>query len=174
MSIAHVLLGILAGGPAHGYDLKHEHDQRFPGAKQLAYGQVYSSLGRLERDRLVEVVETSQDGGPERITYALTHAGEDALTEWLTSPEPAGPYPADDLVRKTVTALHMGHDAADFLVRQRDAHLARMRELVAVQAGAKEPEARIAIDHTIYHLDADLRWLETATARVAAEGEGQR
>jgi DNA-binding PadR family transcriptional regulator len=174
MSIGYALLGVLASGPAHGYDLKHEHDQRFPGAKPLAYGQVYSSLGRLERDGLVEVVETSQAGGPERTVYALTAAGQQALTEWLTSPEPAGPYPADELVRKTVTALHVGRDAADFLGRQREAHLARMRELVGVQAGLKEPEARIAIDHTIYHLDADLRWLETATARVAAERVGQR
>ena len=31
--------------------------------------------------------------------------------------------------------------------------------------------ARIAIDHTIYHLDADLKWLETAAARVAAKGD---
>lgn len=174
MSIAHVLMGILARGPAHGYDLKHEHDHRFPGAKPLAYGQVYSSLGRLERDGFVEVVETSQSGGPERTIYALTATGQDALTDWLTVPAPAGPYPADDLVRKTVTALHVGQDAAGFLVRQREAHLARMRELLAVQADLAEPAARIAIDHTIYHLDADLRWLETATARVATERVGQR
>ncbi|MEP7036607.1 MAG: PadR family transcriptional regulator, partial [Actinomycetota bacterium] len=28
MSVGHALLGILAQGPAHGYDLKREHDAR--------------------------------------------------------------------------------------------------------------------------------------------------
>lgn len=170
MSIGHVLLGVLAEGPAHGYDLKHEHDARFPSAKPLAYGQVYSSLSRLERDGLVEVAETTQGGGPERTTYALTERGEEELRSWLEQAEPAGPYAADDLVRKTVTALRLGADAAGFLRRQRDVYLGRMRELVAQQRAAGDTDARIAIDHTIFHLDADLKWLETAAARVASEG----
>lgn len=170
MSASHVLLGILIRGPAHGYDLKGEHDARFPGSKPLAYGQVYATLGRLERDGLVEVAEISQDGGPERTVYAITREGRRAVTEWLRDLEPAGPYSADDLVRKTVTALHMGTDAAGFLHRQRAEHLARMRELVESRSGQTEPGARIALDHTIAHLDADLRWLEASAARVAGNG----
>lgn len=170
MSIGHVLMGVLAEGPAHGYDLKREHDERFPGTKPLAYGQVYSTLSRLERDGLVAVAETGQGSGPERTTYALTDQGREALGAWLAQTEPPGPYSADDLVRKTVTALRLGADTAGFLVRQREVHLSRMRALLAQQREATATDARIAIDHTIYHLDADLRWLETATARVAAEG----
>ena len=173
MSIGHVLLGVLASGPAHGYDLKREHDSRFPSAKPLAYGQVYSTLSRLERDGLVEMAETSQDGGPERTTYALTSAGEKSLAAWLEEAEQAGPYAADDLVRKTVTSLHLGADAGDFLRRQRAVHLARMRELVALQAKTADTDEQIAVDHTISHLDADLRWLDTAAARVAARGKGR-
>lgn len=170
MSIGHVLLGVLAEGPAHGYDLKREYDVRFPSARPLAYGQVYSSLSRLERDGLVEVAETRQDGGPERTTYALTSQGRDTLHAWLEQTEQPGPYSADDLVRKTVTALRLGADAAGFLRSQRAVHLARMRELVAQQQEAGDRDSRIAIDHAIFHLDADLKWLETAAARVAAEG----
>ena len=43
MSVQHVLMGVLAEGPAHGYDLKRAYDERFPGAKTLAYGQVYAA-----------------------------------------------------------------------------------------------------------------------------------
>lgn len=170
MSIGHVLLGVLSAGPAHGYDLKREHDIRFPSAKPLAFGQVYSTLSRLERDGLVEVAETTQDGGPERTTYALTPTGVVSLAAWLEEPEPAGPYAADDLVRKTITSLHLGADAGDFLRRQRAVHLARMRELVAL-AATVDADEQIAVDHTISHLDADLRWLDTAAARVAARGK---
>ena len=51
---AHVVLGLLAGGPRHGYELKRAHDQRLPQAKPLAFGQVYATLARLARDGLVE------------------------------------------------------------------------------------------------------------------------
>ena len=168
MSIARVLLGVLAEGPAHGYDLKREHDERFPGAKPLPYGQVYASLSRLERDGLVEVAETVREGGPEKTTYALTDAGSEALRAWLAETEPAGPYTADDLVRKTVTALRLGADAGGYLRHQRAVHLARMRELVALQSAATDIRAQVALDHAIFHLDADLKWLETAAARVTA------
>lgn len=167
MSLSHVLLGVLANGPAHGYDLKREHDARFPGARELPYGQVYASLQRLERDALVEVAETRQEGGPERTVYAMTDDGRSALDRWLSEPEPAGPYAADELVRKTVTALRLGADAHQFLARQREVHLARMRELLAVQAATTDMAQRVAIDHTVFHLDADLRWLEAAAERVA-------
>ena len=50
VSVSHVLLGILAEGPAHGYDLKRAHDQRFPGARPLAFGQVYAALAKLEKE----------------------------------------------------------------------------------------------------------------------------
>lgn len=171
MSTGHVLLGILASGPAHGYDLKREHDTRLPGAKPIAFGQVYATLARLQRDALIEVATTENDGGPERTVYALAPTGEEALLDWLGQPEPPGPYAADELVRKTITALHLHRDARPFLQAQRALHLARMRELVAEQRGAVEVETRIALDHTIFHLDADLRWLEAAAVRVADEGK---
>ncbi len=171
MSVSHALLGILARGPAHGYDLKSEHDTRFPESKPLAYGQVYATLARLERDAHVEIAETAQGGGPERTVYALTPEGRRTLDDWLEQAEPAGPYPADELVRKTITALHLGTDASGFLARQRARHMARMRELVSAQGVVVGLGAQIALDHTIVHLDADLRWLETAAARVAPHGK---
>jgi DNA-binding PadR family transcriptional regulator len=171
MSVSHAILGILARGPAHGYDLKREHDARFPGAKPLAYGQVYATLARLERDGHAEIAEMAQGGGPERTVYALTPEGRHTLDEWLEQAEPAGPYPADELVRKTITALHLGADSAGLLARQRAQHMARMRELVSEQSAIFDLGAQIALDHTIAHLDADLRWLETAAARVASKGK---
>lgn len=170
MSTGHVLLGILADGPAHGYDLKREHDARLPGAKALAYGQVYATLARLQREGHVEVATTENEGGPERTVYALAPDGEEALLDWLATPEVPGPYAAEELVRKTVTALRLHRDARPFLAAQRGLHLERMRGLVGEQRAAVDVDARIALDHTIFHLDADLRWLEAAAARVDEEG----
>lgn len=174
MTVSHLLLGVLAEGPAHGYDLKRANDERFPGTKPLAFGQVYAALARLERDGLVEAVETVREGGPDRTTYALTDAGREILREWLATTEPAGPYAADDLVRKTITALRLGRDAAGFLAAQREVHLAAMRQLLRLQDSTTEVAARIVIDHAVDHLDADLRWLETATARVQAVTDNRK
>jgi DNA-binding PadR family transcriptional regulator len=168
MTVAHVLLGVLAEGPAHGYDLKRAHDDRFPGAKPLAFGQVYAALARLEKDGHVEVVETLRDGGPERTTYALTEAGKKALDVWLIETEPAGPYAADELVRKAVVALRLGTDATGYLARQRSVHLQAMKRLLALQDASTDAASRIVIDHAVSHLDADLRWLESAAKRASS------
>jgi hypothetical protein len=62
-----------------------------------------------------------------------------------------------------------------FLDRQRAVHLARMRELVAIQDAITDAAGQIALDHTVFHLDADLRWLEAAAERVAGKpGQKER
>ena len=166
MALAHVLLGILADGPAHGYDVKREHDRRFPAAKPLAYGQVYAALARLADDGGLEVVEaTDPSGGPERTTYALTAAGRERLEAWLGEVEAPAPTAADDIVRKTVTALHAGDGAVRYLHLQREAHLAAMRALVRERDGTKDVAARISVDHAVAHLDADPQWLQSAAER---------
>lgn len=167
MATAEIVLALLRRGSAHGYDVKRDHDAWFPDARPLAYGQVYATLARLERDGLVEVAETRTEGGPERTVYALTDAGTDRLAEWLSEPATVNGDAAGEIVRKTVAALRTGDDAARFLVAQRTAHLRRMRELIAQPPGT-DPIARLARDHVMAHLDADLRWLDLAVERVAA------
>jgi DNA-binding PadR family transcriptional regulator len=164
-----VLLGLLQRGPGHGYELKAAHDDWFPSAKPLAFGQVYATLGRLVRDGLVESVETRQEGGPERIVYALTDDGRQALQGWLAEPEAPATYAAEELVRKTVTALRLGVDQDGFLDRQQGAHADLMRALTAQRSRVEEPGARIALEHRLAHLDADLRWMEETRARIRRE-----
>lgn len=170
MATSEVVLALLRRGPAHGYDVKQGHDAWFPDSRPLAFGQVYATLGRLERDGLVEVVEMRTDGGPEKIVYALTAAGEEHLAGWLAEPSELTATGADEIVRKAVAALRTGGDPANFLAAQRVAHLRRMHELSEDPAG--DEAARLARDHLIAHLDADLRWLDVAAARVAASDSG--
>jgi DNA-binding PadR family transcriptional regulator len=162
MSTGHVLLGFLVERPKHGYELKKEHDHRLAGAKPLAYGQVYATLQRLERDGLVEVAETQQEGGPERTVYAITDGGRAELERWLNTVEPSAPYVASPLFARVAVA---GKAADGYLVRQREAHLARMRELTAEKASGA-PAQVLAADYALQHLDADLRWIETALTRM--------
>jgi hypothetical protein len=58
--------------------------------------------------------------------------------------------------------------ARGYLMAQRAAHTARLRELTAAKSA---PDASVgdvvAADFAIAHLDADLRWLQTTLLRVA-------
>lgn len=167
----YVILGLLALGPRHGYDLKHSFDRRLPLAKPVPFGQVYATLDRLARDGLVVTAATERAGGPDRTSYRLTEAGRRRLEEWLDAVEPPVPYVAGALLAKVMVALFVAgpERAATYLTAQRAAHVARLRELTAVKTapGAALP-AVIAADFAINHLDADLRWLDATLARVAA------
>jgi DNA-binding PadR family transcriptional regulator len=167
----HVLLGLLAAGPRHGYELKRAHDVRLPRAKPLAFGQVYTTLARLVRDGLVVPAGQDQAGGPERTAYALTEAGRDALERWLSEVDPPAQYITSTLLAKVVVALLVADTdrARAYLVAQRRAHTARLRELTGTKT---DPDASlgevIAADFAITHLDADLRWLQTTLDRVSS------
>ena len=161
MSLTELHLALLAGAPRHGYDIKQEHDSWFPDTRPLPYGQVYATLARLQRDGLAEVVETRVDGGPERTVYALTADGSERLRAWLAEPAAPTGAGAEEIVRKTVAALHTGIDVSGFVARQRAAHLRRIRDLQSTPPGAG-PAERLVREHLIAHLDADLRWLELA------------
>jgi DNA-binding PadR family transcriptional regulator len=168
---SYVLLGLLSAGPCHGYDLKQAHDRRLPRAKPLAFGQVYATLGRLERDGLVATAGQDRAGGPDRTSYQLTGTGRAALEEWLDAVEPPAPHVNSVLLAKVVVALLAAGSrrAGSYLVAQRAAHVARLRELTAIKS---DPDSSlvdvIAADFAINHLDADLRWLTTTIDRVAA------
>lgn len=160
------LLGLLSRGPRHGYDLKREHDERFPAGRPLAFGQVYSTLARLLRDGLVEVSEQQPGDGPERIVYALTEQGRRQLSSWVSEPEPPAPHVSNVLYTKVLLAILVDGDAAAYLDVQRAAHLSRMRELTEQRRSASLPEA-LAADYALFHLEADLRWLQVTADRLS-------
>jgi DNA-binding PadR family transcriptional regulator len=172
VSTSYVLLGLLGGGPRHGYDLKHAYDHTLPRAKPLGFGQVYATLGRLERDGLVTQAGQDRAGGPDRTTFAITDDGRAALERWVAAVEPPAPHVGAVLLSKVMVAL-MWPDAGRamaYLGAQRKAHADRLRELTAVKTdpGAGLGDV-IAADYAIAHLDADLDWLRTTLARVAGQ-----
>jgi DNA-binding PadR family transcriptional regulator len=54
MSVPHVLLALLSQGPKYGLQLREEFEAGTGEVWPLNVGQVYKTLGRLERDGLAE------------------------------------------------------------------------------------------------------------------------
>lgn len=166
MSVRHVLLGLLEPGPRHGYELKHVYDERFGRDHPINFGQIYTTLGRLERDGRVSVEAVESGQGPERKLYGITAEGVVDLEHWLTEPEPPEPRLQSVFFAKVVLALLSGRPAEEFLDAQRASHLARMRELTSLKRTESFSEA-LAADYVLFHLEADLRWIELTSSRLA-------
>lgn len=167
MSTARTLLGLLEHGPSHGYELKRSFDQRFGVDKPLPFGQVYATLARFERDGLAVVEGVEAGEGPARKRYAITERGVTDVDRWLREPEAPEPHLQTVLFTKVVLGLLSGRDAEGLLDAQRHAHLQRMRALTDLRRTAPLTQALLA-DYALFHLEADLRWLEMTAQRLDA------
>ncbi|MEV4347287.1 PadR family transcriptional regulator [Actinoplanes sp. NPDC049596] len=167
MSVPLTLLGLLEREPSHGYDLKRDYDTFFGRGKPLPFGQVYSTLGRLTRDGKVVVAGVDPGDGPDRKRYLITEQGATELEHWLVEPVEPEPHLQTVLFAKVVLALMLDRPAEEYLDTQRRAHLARMRELTEIKRSGELVDGLLA-DHGLYHLEADLRWIETTGARLDA------
>ena len=166
MNAQYALLGILNEQPNYGYELKKMYDQLFGEGKAILTGQVYSTLSRLKRDKKIEEIAADEEsGGPDRVKYAITPHGTKALRTWLETPEAPSPQLQATLYMKTVLAIMDGGDAAPYLDNQRHAHIERMRDLTKQRREA--PLAtKLLIDHAIFHIEADLRWIDLTSSRL--------
>jgi DNA-binding PadR family transcriptional regulator len=165
MSVPLTLLGLLERGPSHGYDLKRDYDAYFGQGKPLRYSQVYSTLSRLARDGKAVAGPAEQGAGPERRRYVITAAGATDVRRWLAEPVPPEPDLHSDLFAKVILALMLGRPADGYLDAQRAAHRRRMRELTELRREG-EPLSALLADHALFRLEADLRWIDHAAARL--------
>jgi DNA-binding PadR family transcriptional regulator len=156
---------LLEKEPNHGYDLKREYDSHFGRGKPVSFGQVYATLARLARDGSVTPGEIEPGGGPDRKRYFITETGRREFEQWLAEPVEPEPHLQNVLFTKVVLSLMLGHSAKQYLDVQRAAHLRRMRELTEVKRSGDLVDALLA-DHGLFHLEADLRWIEVTAARL--------
>ncbi len=116
------------------------------------------------------VGEAEPGGGPDRKRYSITETGRSEVEVWLDTPIPAEPHLQTELFVKVVLSLMLGRPAEEFLDVQRAAHLQRMRELTELKQKGGVVDTLLA-DHGLFHLEADLRWIDLTTARLDALSE---
>jgi DNA-binding PadR family transcriptional regulator len=170
VSVPLTLLGLLERGPSHGYDLKRDYDAYFGRGKPLPFGQVYATLARLARDGRAVAGQAEPGDGPDRKRYAITPAGVADVETWLAEPAAPEPHLQTVLFAKVVLALMLDRPAERYLDAQRAAHLRRMQELTKIKRNGSLVDTLLA-DHGLFHLEADLHWIDTTTARLAELAE---
>lgn len=167
------LLGLLEATPRHGYELKREFDDRFSGVRPLDYGQVYSTLSRLERNGRVSRIGEEPGAGPARKYYAITPRGRHALESWLLQPQPGHPFLQSELFVKVLLSVRSGRPAQQLLDAQRFRHLEEMRRLTEAKEEAALG-ATLRLDYALFHLEADLRWIDHISRRLERLGREVR
>lgn len=166
MSASYALLGMIGEKPSYGYDLKRSYDAFYGREKPLAFGQVYATLSRLLRDKKILVKETAEvSAGPERKQYVITSLGRKDLEAWLAKPEKLHPDAQTILFMKVVTAILLDKEPNVYLDAQRAQHLERMRKLT-IQRRTGDLSQSLQADYALFHLEADLRWIDLTAARL--------
>lgn len=138
MSLDHALLGFLAGEDLSGYDLKTRClDERIAHFWTADQAQIYRTLERLERSRLVTTKRHRQQRRPDRKVFSITRAGREALDEWLGTPHPLPSYRDAFLIQ-----VYFGADIpTDRLVAVLETHRElRQERLLALRAAARSAD----------------------------------
>ncbi len=173
--IKEALLGLLAGKPMHGYDLKVGLDKLFGRASPVNVGQVYTAIAKMEKAGLIEgalVVRDQQR--PETKVYHLTPAGLDSLRQWFAEPVERVDLRDEFFVKLSLAQRTGRGDVAAIVRAQRAAALRDMQELTALRErfqGEQEVDLRLLVEGAVLHLEADLAWLELWEKRFARRGD---
>ncbi|WP_203862431.1 PadR family transcriptional regulator [Plantactinospora mayteni] len=161
MSIRHGLLALLERGPMYGYQLRVTFEESTGGTWPLNIGQVYTTLSRLERDKLVCPLAESGTG---QRPYEITDAGRAELALWFATPISHGDRPRDELAIKLALALTTpGVDVGAVVQTQRTATVRTMQEYTRLKHRTDRPADlswRLVVDAMVFQAEAEVRWLD--------------
>lgn len=158
-----VVLAMLAKEPSHGYQLRARLQQALgPAGDALNAGQIYVTLSRLAKAGLVTCEQAAGlPDRPDRKVHALTAAGQQRVTAWITDVSWPGPGLAEFHLKLIAAAAAGLADPLAIIDAQRRELLRRLRD--AQRAAMAEPDrsdAALLLEGIVLRLQADLRWLE--------------
>ena len=166
VNIPNTLLGLLEPEPTHGYELKRAYDLRFGNGQPLKFGQVYATLGRLERDGRIEVCGRRARVGarPQALRHHPRRRHRASTSGWA-SPRRPSPTCSRCCSPRWCSPSCPGGRPTGTSTPSGAAHLARMRELTARRRAGDLGQALLA-DYALFHLEADLRWIDLTESRL--------
>ncbi len=176
MSIKYALLGILAEKDQHGYELKAGFDAKVGEFWSLNFGQIYSTLDRLEKAGLATHDRQSQERRPDRKIFSITSEGREELRLWLATPVAKIRALRDEFFIKLVFMDKNDPGAVlDLIEKQKVLHLRHMnlltRRKVALKNETGSPDiltTELLLDAGLFHAEADIKWLTLCETKIKA------
>ena len=176
MSVRQSLLALLDLEPMYGYQLRTEFEARTGSTWPLNIGQVYTTLGRLERDGLVLSQGADEQG---HTYYGITDVGRGQVRQWFSTPVGRGTPPRDELAIKLALAVTVpGIDVAAVVQTQRTATVRALQDYTRLKQragdGGDGPIGELAwllvLDALVFQAEAEVRWLDHCETRLTRAG----
>lgn len=179
MSIKFAILGILAERDLHGYELKSSFDEKVGEFWSLNYGQIYSTLDRLEKEELVTHDRHAQDKRPDRKIFSITPQGRKELEDWLSTPFSKVRALRDEFFVKLVFMDKSSPvPIMELIEKQKVLHLKHMNRLTHRKVALKKKSrslddltTELLIDAGLFHAEADIKWLGLCELKIKATFE---
>lgn len=102
MSLRIAALGLLAEGPASGYDLLKHFEKSMANVWPATQSQLYSELNKLADGGFIEVSAVGPRGRKE---YRITDSGRSELQRWVLTPQDDPPLRSAGLLRVFLLGL---------------------------------------------------------------------
>lgn len=163
MSLKYVLLGLLSQHSRYGYELKREAEQLLGNGAELNPGQLYPLLRKLAEQQLLDGERVEQEDRPDKRVFTLTETGARELSAWFDEPVSLSVGRSALFLRFVVLTLVRPEGRADYLKEQRHRLLEFIGQLVADRSkheGSEDLSTRALRELTLFHTEADLKWIE--------------
>jgi DNA-binding PadR family transcriptional regulator len=175
MSVPLVILGFLREREYHGYELKKEIQRQMGNWTDIKFGSIYHALKKLvERGSVKIVGEERQSGRPDRTIYRITPKGREEFLKLIRN------------LVKRYQRIYLEFDVGLYFASYlpvpelQDLLATRLREIreernmlegvKKLPAHLKLPHiSELIVDHSIFHLEAELKWMEMCLQRLQKE-----
>lgn len=158
----------------YGYQLRTSFEASTGGTWPLNIGQVYTTLGRLERDGLARALPESEGG---QRPYEITELGQADLTRWFATPLTRNDRPRDELSIKLALAITTpGVDVRSVVQAQRVATLRTLQQYTRLkqaptEAQPKEAAWHLVLEAMLFQAEAEIRWLDHCESWLARQAD---
>ncbi|QNS04404.1 PadR family transcriptional regulator [Streptomyces xanthii] len=171
MSLRHALLGLLADGPASGYDLLGTFRTSLENVWPATQSQIYTDLTKLDAAGLIRIAAEGPRG---RKTYEITDEGRAELRHWLLETAPEGYRRNDILLRVFLLGAVEPEEARGFLrtrAHSATTRLAALRSFDESMDWGGDPLSvygRLTLEWGKRFMAMQAEWAEWAEKEVAA------
>lgn len=170
--VEYAVLGLLAQGPKHGYELKREVERELRPIWHIATSRLYLALSRLEHSGLIRGEPQTASGRARRV-YRLTPEGAASLREWLRRPVPSLRDLRVEFLAKIHFLLKLDPREIAPLI---ESEIGALRELAQKIRDEAPPQGDHAMwecvrDFRLGQIEAALGWLDRMRRKFSEEVE---
>lgn len=168
MAVKFIFLALLTQKPMYGYEMKESFEKMVSNHWQLNFGQVYTTLSRLERDKLVYMEEIQQSERPDKKVYHITEAGKEYLNNWLEENKKWNMYFDDIAFKVALFDIISKEQAIKILSAYRIYVLKLIRSLMDFREKRKDANVyqELVVERNLIKAEGEIKWIDLCLEKL--------